>query len=122
MSDARPPAPDDTFESPSTAPDDLRQVLGTQREQLAEQLHELGTEGEGAVVDENFADTAQVSAEQGEQQALAAQLREQLNDVEHALARLDEGTYGTCEVCGGPIGEARLEVMPATRYCIQHAG
>ena len=122
MSETRPPAPDDTFESSSVDPEELRGVLGSQREQLTEQLHELGQDGEAGTVDDNFADTAQVSAEQGEQQALAAQLREQLNDVEHALARLDEGTYGTCEVCGGPIGEARLEVMPATRYCIQHAG
>jgi RNA polymerase-binding transcription factor DksA len=114
--------PDDTFEATSTAPGDLHDVLDAQREQLSEQLHDLGVEGETGIVDDNFADTAQVSAEQGEAQALAAQLRDQLDDVEHALARLDEGTYGTCEVCGEPIGEARLEVMPATRFCIQHAG
>jgi RNA polymerase-binding transcription factor DksA len=122
MSETRPPAPDDTFESSSVDPEELRGVLGSQREQLTEQLHELGVEGEAGIVDENFADIAQVSAEQGEQHALAAQLREQLDDVEHALGRLDDGTYGTCEVCGEAIGEARLEVMPATRYCIQHAG
>ena len=97
-------------------------MLDAQREQLTEQLHELGVEGESGIVDENFADTAQVSAEQGKAQALAAQLRDQLDDVEHALSRLDDGTYGVCEVCGEPIGDARLEVMPATRFCIQHAG
>ncbi len=122
MTDAGTPAPDDTFEATSTDPGELREVLGAQREQLEEQLHELGVEGESRIVDDNFADTAQVSAEQGENQALAAQLRDQLDDVEHALARLDEGTYGTCEVCGKPIGDARLEVMPATRFCIDHAG
>jgi RNA polymerase-binding transcription factor DksA len=122
MSDAGIPAPDDTFEASSTEPGELREVLGAQREQLSEQLHDLGVEGEAGIVDDNFADTAQVSAEQGEQQALAAQLRDQLDDVERALARLDDGTYGTCEICGQPIGEARLEVMPATRFCIEHAG
>ena len=122
MSDAGSPAPDDTFEASSTEPGKLREVLGAQREQLSEQLHDLGVEGEAGIVDDNFADTAQVSAEQGEQQALAAQLRDQLDDVERALARLDDGTYGTCEICGQPIGEARLEVMPATRFCIEHAG
>ena len=122
MSDAGSPAPDDTFEASSTEPGELREVLGAQREQLSEQLHDLGVEGEAGIVDDNFADTAQVSAEQGEQQALAAQLRDQLDDVERALARLDDGTYGTCEICGQPIGEARLEVMPATRFCIEHAG
>jgi DnaK suppressor protein len=122
MSDAGSPAPDDTFQASSTEPEELREVLGAQREQLTEQLHDLGVEGEAGIVDDNFADTAQVSAEQGEQQALAAQLRDQLDDVERALARLDDGTYGTCEICGQPIGEARLEVMPATRFCIEHAG
>ncbi|HEY6531225.1 MAG TPA: TraR/DksA C4-type zinc finger protein [Acidimicrobiales bacterium] len=122
MSDTGTPAPDDTFEATSVTPEELHEVLDAQRSQLAEQLHDLGVEGESGIVDDNFADTAQVSAEQGEAQALAAQLRDQLDDVEHALARLDAGTYGTCEVCGQPIGEARLEVMPATRFCIQHAG
>ena len=104
------------------APDALRSTLEAQREQVTGQLHELGSEGEAAAVDDGFADSAQVSAEQGEQQALAAQLREQLDEVERALARLDEGTYGRCEVCGEPIGDARLEVMPTTRFCIDHAG
>ena len=49
-------------------------------------------------------------------------LRDQLDDVELALRKLDEGTYGRCEVCGREIGEARLEVMPAARFCIDHAG
>jgi len=38
--------------------------------------------------------------------------------VERALAMLDAGTYGTCEKCGKPIGEARLEAMPSARRCI----
>ena len=122
MTDAGFPAPDDTFEATSTDPVELREVLDAQRGQLDSQLHDLGVEGETGIVDDNFADTAQVSAEQGEAQALAAQLRDQLDDVEKALTRLDEGTYGTCEVCGQPIGDARLDVMPATRFCIEHAG
>ncbi|MCU0310344.1 MAG: TraR/DksA C4-type zinc finger protein [Acidimicrobiales bacterium] len=99
-----------------------RALLDQTREQLEAQVHELGLEGDAAVVDENFADSAAVSAEQGELQALAAGLREQLDDVEVALTRLDDGTYGTCVVCGTDIGAARLEAMPATRYCIDHAG
>ena len=45
----------------------------------------------------------------------------ELDDIEHALARMDEGTYGTCEVCGSQITAARLELLPATRFCIDHA-
>src|SRR3546814_16665656 len=45
----------------------------------------------------------------------------ELADVERALARLDEGTYGTCEACGAPIDDARLESDPVTRLCAAHA-
>jgi RNA polymerase-binding transcription factor DksA len=62
-----------------------------------------------------------VAAEQGENAVLANRLRAELDEVERALAKLDDGTYGRCEVCGGPIAEARLEAMPATRFCIDHA-
>ena len=44
-----------------------------------------------------------------------------LHRTERALAKLDEGTYGTCEGCCTTIGEPRLEAMPATRYCIDCA-
>jgi len=50
------------------------------------------------------------------------QLQDSLNDVERALAKMDEGTYGACERCGTEIAEARLEAMPATRWCIGCAG
>ena len=71
--------------------------------------------------DENFADSGQVAAEQGENKALLNQLNEQLAEIDRALAKVDDGTYGLCERCGDPIAEARLEAMPATRFCINHA-
>jgi DnaK suppressor protein len=46
----------------------------------------------------------------------------ELADIEHALRRIDEGTYGTCEACGKPIGDARLEAMPAARFCVDDQG
>jgi DnaK suppressor protein len=45
----------------------------------------------------------------------------ELVEVQDALARIDAGTYGKCEVCGKEISAARLDAMPATRYCIEHA-
>ena len=71
--------------------------------------------------DDNFADSGQVAAEQGENKVLASQLRSELDEVERALTRLDEGTYGTCETCGEEIPPARLEAKPAARFCINHA-
>lgn len=45
----------------------------------------------------------------------------ELADVDRALTRIDEGTYGTCEVCGEVIEDARLEAEPATTRCAEHA-
>ena len=98
-----------------------RAVLDTERADLVRQLEELSADGAAADLDENFADSAQVTAEQVENRTLAASLRDQLDDVEHALERIDAGTYGTCEVCDQPVAPARLEAMPSTRFCIDHA-
>ena len=95
----------------------VRASLEEDRKQLEEQLAEFG----GASFDENFADSGQVAAEQGEAQALAGPLRDQLDDIEAALTKLDGGDYGSCETCGETIAAARLEAMPATRYCIDCA-
>jgi DnaK suppressor protein len=95
----------------------VRAALEAERAGLLAEL-----EGEGALAgdhyDANFADSSQVTAERGEAEALATQLKETLADVDEALRRIDEGGYGACEVCGQPIGEARLEAMPTARRCI----
>jgi DnaK suppressor protein len=102
-------------------PEDLhREQLEAEREQLADELKLLDPAAD-ETIDENFADTAQVAAEQDEHRSLAAELREQLRDVEDAIERLDAGTYGTCAVCGEPIGDERLDAVPAARTCITHA-
>ncbi len=45
----------------------------------------------------------------------------ELAGVEHALARLQAGTYGTCEACGSALGDALLEESPISRRCPTHA-
>jgi RNA polymerase-binding transcription factor len=52
----------------------------------------------------------------------AKQLDAKLRDVERALEKLAEGTYGVCDVCGAPIGSERLEAIPWAARCIEHAG
>ncbi|HEX6568569.1 MAG TPA: TraR/DksA C4-type zinc finger protein [Acidimicrobiales bacterium] len=100
----------------------LRGELDEERERLAAQISSLSVgRDESPAYDDNFADSGQVAAELGENKALFNQLREQLAEVDHALAKMDGGSYGLCEVCGRPIAEARLEAMPATRFCIDHA-
>ncbi len=94
-----------------------RALLEAERDALRSELTELG----GLDYDANFADSSQVTAERGETERLANSLRETLDEVEAALAKLDAGTYGLCEECGEPIAAARLEAMPAARFCITHA-
>lgn len=96
----------------------LRAALEDERDQLRRQIGDLPTEDD---FDENHADSGQVAAEQGEHRALAGALGDQLGDVEHALAKIDAGTYGKCEANGEDIPLSRLEAMPATRFCIDHA-
>ncbi len=50
--------------------------------------------------------------------ALEKQLREQLVDFEHALQKIEDGTYGMCDSCGKPIAENRLEALPQASLCI----
>lgn len=44
-------------------------------------------------------------------------MRMELREVEAALARLDDGTWGRCEACGGAIGRIRLRALPEARRC-----
>ena len=101
---------------------DRRAALEDERAHLRQQLAELGYGDEGRLdYDQNFADSSQVTAERGEAEALAKQLKETLTEVEHALAKFEDGKYGVCESCGQPIAPARLEAKPAARLCMDCA-
>lgn len=52
--------------------------------------------------------------------AIADQLEIRYNGIKRALSKIEEGTYGTCEVSGEPIEEDRLEANPAARTCKEH--
>lgn len=95
-----------------------RAHLEEEQARIRGQLEQMGYGGARLTFDEGFADSGQVTAERGEVEALAGSLLETLAEVEDALAKLDDGTYGSCESCGQPIPEARLEAMPAARLCI----
>lgn len=45
--------------------------------------------------------------------------REKLSEIEDALVRIKDGSYGTCEECAEPIAEKRLRAMPFTRVCVE---
>lgn len=101
---------------------DTRALLEQERDELRERLRELGFGDDGGLnYDSNFADSSQVTAERGEAEVLAGTLKETLEEVEHALAKFEDGTYGQCENCGKQINTARLEAMPAARLCMDCA-
>lgn len=70
--------------------------------------------------DEHDPEGATIAFERAQTSALAASAMAHLREVTAALARLDDGTYGVCEVCGGAIPDARLEARPTARTCVTH--
>ena len=106
--------------------DGARERLDAERLQTLARLADL-TEDFDAVVaasrdtnadDEHDPEGATIAFERSQVQALLRQARRHLDEVEAALERLGAGTYGTCEVCGGPIAAERLEARSVARTCI----
>ncbi|WP_406501686.1 TraR/DksA family transcriptional regulator [Streptomyces sp. NBC_01590] len=73
--------------------------------------------GDGAGDDE--ADTGTKNITREHEMSLAANAQEMLDQTERALARLDAGTYGLCEICGNPIGKARMQAFPRATLCVE---
>ena len=67
--------------------------------------------GDGAGDDQ--ADAGAKTYEREQEISLANNAREMLEQIEHALERIDDGTYGICESCGNPIGKLRLQAVPS---------
>jgi RNA polymerase-binding protein DksA len=68
--------------------------------------------------DEHDPEGATIAFERAQVDALARDAVERLASVDAALARLDDGTYGICTVCGEPIAPARLEARPTATTCV----
>lgn len=100
----------------------LRAHLKEERTRIREQLAQYGYgDASSLSFDEGFADSGQVTAERGEVEALVGSLAETLKEVEDALAKFEDGSYGKCERCGNDIPAPRLEAKPAARLCIDCA-
>ncbi|MEX0657989.1 MAG: TraR/DksA C4-type zinc finger protein [Egibacteraceae bacterium] len=105
----------------------LRQELTAERESVLAELREYGADPYServdhiAGIDDNFADLAAATAERSEKLAFIENARERLAHVDAALEKIDQGTYGICEVCGAEIPAARLEARPLSVRCVQCA-
>jgi len=64
-------------------------------------------------------DATNIAAEQLSRVATHDQLLALRAEVERALAKIDAQTYGVCDACDGPIGDARLEALPWACLCVQ---
>ena len=92
---------------------DLRVEIGKAESDIAERLRDAIAD---AGVDQ--ADVGAKTFEREHELAVTHNARELLAQSERALARIDEGTYGTCESCGEPIGKARLQAFPRATLCV----
>ncbi|MDQ1716165.1 MAG: DnaK suppressor protein [Pseudonocardiales bacterium] len=68
--------------------------------------------------DEHDPEGSTIAFERAQALALLAQARASLKEIELALIRLRDASYGVCEICGNPISPERLAARPAARTCI----
>ena len=78
---------------------------------------ELGELAEGGT-DNHLGDTATALHDRELDKGIEEGAKQTLADIDAALQRIEDGTYGTCEVCGEPISPDRLAAIPWTRLCI----
>ena len=64
------------------------------------------------------ADHATISTDTAIEEALNLKQQGELKEIEYALFKMSNGSYGVCEMCEEPIGLARLQVKPQAKYCI----
>jgi len=107
---------------------EFRKRLETERDELRGQFTDIeeGTFGtnqselSGEVsFDEEYADAGSATFERERDLSIANNIRDLLEKIEKALARIGEGTFGICEGCGKPIEKARLKALPYASLCIK---
>lgn len=128
---ARAAAPDELAVRPGEDPwtpeevTEARTLLTSETLRLRSELEASGAalaglmrdSGDGAGDDEVDTGTKNITREH--ELSLAANAQEMLEQTERALARLEAGTYGLCEVCGKPIGKARMQAFPRATLCVE---
>ena len=101
-------------------------LLEAERQRTTQRLERLRQDHEGFVAasldsnadDEHDPEGATIAFERSQVETLVRQLQQHLADIEAAERRLEDGSYGICERCGGAIPEDRLEARPTARTCI----
>lgn len=107
----------------------VRQRLARERatalaraESLRRRLDEIGDAStRTGADDEHDPEGATLAYERAQAQGLLVDARHELEALDRALARVEQGAYGVCERCGEPIAVERLDALPATTTCISCA-
>lgn len=105
-------------------PPDPRPALEETRRRVAAELAELTRRPEpssGIGFGKRVGDSTSIAVERITDVAKQEGLLAKLQETDRALAKLDEGTYGRCDVCGAQIGAERLEFRPYATRCVRHA-
>ena len=95
---------------------DIDQLSSELRHAQSDLVDLMRDSGDGAGDDQ--ADAGAKTYEREQEISLANNAREMLQQTEHALERLDDGSYGICESCGNPIGKLRLQAAPRATLCM----
>jgi DnaK suppressor protein len=103
--------------------DEFRRRLDDERKTIHTQLVDIGVDPDtgapnGDQFEQGFADSGQATAEKVHVISTAERLFESMKEVEAALQRMDDGTYGRCESCGDAIPGERLDARPVARLCV----
>ena len=85
-----------------------------------EEAAEVAATGEVGF-DEEYADAGTYTFERERDLSLVDNVKDLIEKVQHALTRIDDGSYGRCEVCGKPIEAERLDALPYTTLCLVDA-
>ncbi len=92
---------------------DLRVEIDKAESDIADRLSDaVGDAGD------DQADAGAKTFEREQELALTHNARELLAQSDRALSRIDDGSYGSCESCGEPIGKARLQAFPRATLCV----
>jgi len=99
--------------------EELKERLLEERKRLLDQVNRLGeNEYRGAGYGNHMADDGTETFEQAKGVSIKRNEDTLLDQVDHALEKLEQGTYGICERCGAPIDRARLKALPYALYCL----
>ena len=103
---------------------ELMEKLTARRDRLVAELDRLTappTEGAPVSFGKRVGDGTTEAVERLSTTSAARSLANSIADIDRALEKLSQGTYGVCDECGGPIDELRLEALPATSACVRCA-